>query len=134
MRASLTLRNDLAEVARATAWANDIATAARLSPRTVYALQLCLEEAVTNIIKHAFEPGTRHAIQVELWRDDTGFQAEITDDGRAFDPLAHEPSQQPPDLASAPVGGLGIKLMRSFADNVTYHRCGARNRLIFSFD
>ena len=133
MRASLTLHNDLAEVARVTAWAEEMATAAGLPRRTAYALQLCLEEAVTNIVTHAFAPGMRHSIEVVLRRDATGFHAEITDDGRVFDPMSHKPPAPPTDLASVPVGGLGIKLMRRFADNVTYQRCGATNRLTLSF-
>ena len=85
----LSLRNDRAEIARLTTWIDDLVAPLRLSPRTANALHLCLEEAVTNVVAHAFEPGTVHDVEVALWRDDSGLQAEITDDGYPFDPLSH---------------------------------------------
>ena len=68
-----------------------------------------------------------------LWRDDTALHAEVADDGRPFDPLSHALPAPPVDLRSVPVGGLGIKMMRSFADRMAYRRCGAINRLTLSF-
>jgi len=68
-----------------------------------------------------------------VWRDAATLHAEVTDDGRAFDPLAHDPPAAPSDLASAPVGGLGIKLMRSFAGTIAYQRSASTNRLLLSF-
>lgn len=132
-RHSLTLRNDRAEIARMIAWADGVIAPLGLSQRTVHAVQLCLEEAVTNIVSHAFLPDTRHEVQVALWRDDATLRAEVIDDGMPFDPLSHELPAAPKDLESAPIGGLGIKLMRSFADGIAYRRCGDTNRLTLSF-
>jgi anti-sigma regulatory factor (Ser/Thr protein kinase) len=129
----LTLRNDRAEVARLTTWIDDVVAPLGLLPRTAHALHLCLEEAVTNVITHAFEPDTMHEVQLALWHDDTALHAEITDDGGPFDPLAHELPAAPTDLESAPIGGLGIKLMRSFAGRIAYRRSGSMNRLTLSF-
>lgn len=114
-------------------WIDQIVVHFGLSPRTVHALQLCLEEAVTNIVSHAFEPDTLHDVHVAVWRDGTTLHAEVTDDGRAFDPLAHELPAAPKDLESAQIGGLGIKLMRNFAEAIAYRRTGATNRLTLSF-
>jgi anti-sigma regulatory factor (Ser/Thr protein kinase) len=129
----LTLRNDRVEIARLPAWIDTLSGTLGLSSRTVHAVQLCLEEAVTNIVSHAFAPGTVHDVQVALWRDGTILHAEVTDDGRPFDPLTYALSAAPKDLESAAIGGLGIKLMRSFADGVAYRRSGAMNRLTLSF-
>lgn len=115
------------------AWIDDVTESLSLPSRTAYALRLCLEEAVTNIIDHAFEPGTVHEVQIALRIGATDLEAEIIDDGRVFDPLAYELPAAPKDLASVPIGGLGIKLMRSFADRVTYWRCGGANHLMLSF-
>ena len=114
-------------------WVDGIGATLGAPPRTAHALQLCLEEAVTNIVSHAFEPGTVHDVQVVVWRDDAALHAELTDDGRPFDPLSHALPPAPRDLESAPIGGLGIKLMRSFAERIAYQRCGANNRLTLSF-
>ena len=115
-----------------TTWIDDIVAPLGLSPRTAHSLQLCLEEAVTNIVIHAFEPDTVHDVQISLWHDDTGLHAELIDDGRPFDPLSHELPAAAKDLQSAHIGGLGIKLMRSFAERIAYQRCGKFNRLTLS--
>jgi anti-sigma regulatory factor (Ser/Thr protein kinase) len=132
-RHRLTLRNDAAEIVRMTAWIDDLRGALDLSPRTVHALQLSLEEAVTNIVSHALKPGTPQDVRIALWRDRDMVHAEVSDDGPAFDPLSHAMRPPPRDLQSAPIGGFGIKLMRSFADSIAYRRCGATNVLLLCF-
>ena len=115
------------------AWIDDIVARLGLNAEIAYALHLCLEEAVVNVISYAFAPGTFHYVHVAIWRDDEAMHAEVTDDGYAFDPLSHELPTAPQDLASTQVGGLGIKLMRSFAGRVAYQREGSTNRLTLSF-
>jgi anti-sigma regulatory factor (Ser/Thr protein kinase) len=130
---SLTLRNDRAELARMMTWIDDMVVPLGLSPDATYALQLCLEEAVVNVISYAFEPDSEHDVRIAVWRDGSIVRAEITDDGMPFDPLAQELPQQPSDVASAQIGGLGIKLMRNFASNIEYQRAGSTNRLTLTF-
>jgi serine/threonine-protein kinase RsbW len=129
----LTLTSNIAEVARLMTWIDGIVETLELPTRTTQALRLCLEEAVTNVTSHAFEPGTTHEIQVAVWRDDTMLHAEVSDDGRPFDPMSHQLPTTPLDLESVQIGGMGIKLMRSFAQRMAYERVGAMNRLSFSF-
>lgn len=130
---SLTLRNDRAELARLMTWIDELAGQLELSPQAKYAVQLCLEEAIVNIISYAFEPGTENEMKISVWRDDRAVFAEITDQGRPFDPRAQKVQQRPADLASAHIGGLGITLIRNFAANVGYERADGTNRLTLSF-
>ena len=130
---SLTIRNDLAEVGRVLAWVDDLVGPLELSSEATYAVQLCLEEAVVNIISYAFEPDTEHDVRIEVWRDGRMVLAEIIDDGRPFDPRVQEAPQRPADLESAQIGGLGITLMRNFATDIAYRRTGGTNRLTLSF-
>ena len=48
-------------------------------------------------------------------------------------PLRTRTPPAPKDLQSAQIGGLGIRLMRGFADRITYQRSGPLNRLLLSF-
>jgi anti-sigma regulatory factor (Ser/Thr protein kinase) len=130
---SLTLRNDTADVARMVTWVDDLVPVLGLSAKTTYALQLCLEEVVVNVVSYAFEPGATHDVHVVLSREGQTLQAEITDDGRPFNPLAQAEPKPPKDLASAQIGGLGLKLVRSFAGSIDYQRCDATNRLTLTF-
>jgi anti-sigma regulatory factor (Ser/Thr protein kinase) len=127
------LRNEAAEIVRMTSWIAERTAAFGLSTQTAYALQLCMEEAVTNVISYAFEPGSVHEIQIRLWPDGEELFAEISDDGREFDPLAYELPPAVKDLGSVAVGGLGIKLMRGFAGSIAYQRSGQTNCLLMSF-
>jgi anti-sigma regulatory factor (Ser/Thr protein kinase) len=120
-------------VNRLMAWIDDMVQLLNLSSETAYALQLCLEEVVANIVRYAFEPGTAHDVRIVLRREAQSLLAEVTDDGRPFDPLARELPQPAKDLASTEIGGLGIKLIRSFADHIVYQRDGSLNRLMLSF-
>jgi anti-sigma regulatory factor (Ser/Thr protein kinase) len=51
----------------------------------------------------------------------------VIDEGPAFDPLSVPPPVIPASLDDAPVGGLGIHLVRSYADACEYKRHGGRN-------
>lgn len=130
---SLTLLNERAELARMAVWIDGIASELRLAEKTAHAMHVCLEEAVVNIISYAFEPGTLHDVQLALRQDDAGLHVEVSDDGRPFHPLAHEPPPAAEDLETARIGGLGITLMKSFASGLAYRRCGGLNRLTLSF-
>jgi serine/threonine-protein kinase RsbW len=127
---SLTLRNDPVELVRMMAWIDELVAKLGLGEQTAYALRLCLEEAVANVVNHA---RTAHDIHVAVCRNAGALSAEVIDDGHPFDPLAHESSPVPKDLQSAPVGGLGIKLMRELASHVLYRRSDGMNRLSFTF-
>ncbi len=87
---SITLRNDHAELERMVAWVDSVVARLRISADTAHALHLCLEEAVVNVVRYAFEPGTMHDVNIALWRDAKAIHAEVIDDGRAFDPLSLE--------------------------------------------
>jgi len=96
----------------------------------VLQMNLALEELVTNIIMHAQETEPAPEIRLHLWVDSGALRAELTDTAAPFDPL----SVPPPDLSGAieerSVGGLGIHLVRSLMDEVTYRRADGRNRTL----
>jgi anti-sigma regulatory factor (Ser/Thr protein kinase) len=129
----LTLRNDRADLMRLAPWIDGVNARLGVTVGTAHAVHLCVEEAVLNVVSHAFEPGTQHEVRVSVWRDNEGVNAEVTDDGRPFDPLSYALPAPPTDLRSARIGGLGITLMRSFATRIRYQRSESMNRLLLSF-
>jgi len=116
-----------------TSWIEERTSAFGLPSQTAYAVQLCMEEAVTNVIAYAFDPEPVHEIPIRLWCDIGALFVEICDDGREFDPVAYEVPPMAKDLNSMAIGGLGIKLMRGFTGSMTYQRSGQTNRLLMSF-
>jgi len=99
----------------------------RLPDKVLQAADLSLEEHLTNVMNYGFEDSQVHEILVRLELVDGGFQIEVEDDGRAFNPLEYpEPDLSVP-LSERPIGGLGIHLIKSFMDELGYRREGARN-------
>ncbi|MBK9055170.1 MAG: ATP-binding protein [Chloroflexi bacterium] len=106
-----------------------------------YTVQLAIHEVCTNVIDHAYgAPAPEQNIQVTLFWDEHSQQlvAEITDQGRPFDPLQHEWSLpmvwQAVTTANGPAyrlesvaepgleqeRGRGIFMIRQLMDEVLY--------------
>jgi anti-sigma regulatory factor (Ser/Thr protein kinase) len=66
-----------------------------------------------------------------LRRRGTDLDVEVVDSGRPFDPTDALDRSSPKSLESAPIGGLGLNLLRSLASKITYRHDGDHNRLRF---
>ena len=128
----LVLRNDVAELQRLAGWIEGFARQG-MSSDVSFAVQLCLEEAVANIIMYGTTRDDRLEIAVELERNGRTLVARIEDNGRQFDPTRAPPPAVATSLEQAKVGDLGIHLMRSFASGMDYERRDGRNRLTLRF-
>jgi serine/threonine-protein kinase RsbW len=128
----LVLHGELAELDRLTSWIERWAEQS-VPPDTMFALQLCLEEAVANIIMHGRANEDRAEIAIELEHDGETLRARVEDAGERFDPTEFQPPSRAASLEQAKVGDLGIHLMRSFASGIHYERRDHRNRCTFSF-
>jgi serine/threonine-protein kinase RsbW len=121
---------DVAEIPRLLDWIETCCDECGIGGDTPSKLALALEEAVANVINHAFTGVTSpHRIAVLLEIGGDRVAAEIIDNGRPFDPsAAPEPDCASP-LENRDVGGLGIHLIRRVMDRVQYRRVGDENRL-----
>ena len=126
----LTVERTMQGVRRVGAWVDELAILLTFSGETEYALRLCLEEAVTNIVNHAVaEPGVREdKVALRLLADASKLRVTIEDQCGAFNPLS-TPLPEPGDPAPEGEGGLGITLLRRHADEVDWERVGQTNRL-----
>jgi anti-sigma regulatory factor (Ser/Thr protein kinase) len=126
----LTLANERAMLESTRLAVVDFLTGRRLSARTVFGVELILEEVLTNMIKYAFSDGARHMIDVSVQIDPDQVVMQFEDGGLAFDPLrATAPATPPTSLDNVVPGGLGLVLLRKFAKTVAYERRDSRNRL-----
>jgi serine/threonine-protein kinase RsbW len=111
-------------------WVEACCGAGGLADHVSLRIALALEEAVTNVISHAFAGvAPPHRIKVRLDITPELFAAEVIDNGRPFDPL----TVPAPDLSlpfeERPPGGLGIYLIRSMMDRIQYRRSDGNNLL-----
>ena len=126
---TLVLENKLDDLTKLSQWINNLAGRLGISPNDTFRLDLALAEAVTNIIRYAFEDSASHNIKVTMHYQYNNITVEIKDKGRPFDPLKHPKVIFPRSLEEASKGGLGIHLIRTYTDECYYRREGGANIL-----
>jgi len=126
---AMTLPARLDAAAQGVAFVVACATAAGLPPGRVAKIELAVEEALVNICRYAYGEGAGE-IHIRCRCDESGqFLIELVDTGRPFNILAQPEPDLTADLEQRPVGGLGVLLIRSLVDQVTYRREADRNIL-----
>jgi serine/threonine-protein kinase RsbW len=82
-------------------------------------------EAFNNIAVHCYRNRPMDIVRIAMSIETDGLVLALEDFGASFDPL----TARLPDLASLPESGLGVFIMRSSMDEVSY-RPGKPNKLI----
>lgn len=83
-------------------------------------IQTAVDEACTNVIKHAYEKEGEDHIGIIIQIDYQKLTIMITDQGKGFDPTQFKIPIMDEYLAELRVGGLGIYLMKTLMDEVDY--------------
>ena len=97
-------------------------------------LDLCANEAVTNIILYAYEDHKQHQIKLCLkLKKDQELSLMIQDDGNPFDPFKAALPESYDKIGDIQIGGMGIQLMRSLANEYKYCRLNGKNILTLCF-
>lgn len=95
-----------------------------------YRVQLCVVEAVTNVVKHAYncQPGHEVTITISINPDRISFR--IRDTGKALKLMSRKPLEfDPADRAGLPERGMGLHIIRQVMDEVDYHTVDGTNIL-----
>ena len=97
------------------------------STKLLFQANLVLEELAMNVLTHG-APARALTIRVTAGRE---VEIAVADAGAPFDPVGQAP--EAPAAAegdAAPVGGLGLKLVREIAARMTYARREGRNHVV----
>ena len=133
------------EIAAAASWIESIAADLDLPGRLVFDMQVCLEELMSNIVRHggvrssstAYLPQTDPAnpLLISITVDALADRIIMTvdDNGGPFDVAQAAAKRVDRPLEQLQPGGLGIQLIRSFASNLEYLRTEQGNRVIVEF-
>jgi serine/threonine-protein kinase RsbW len=100
-------------------------------------VELCVAEAATNAIRHAYHGEPGHTVMIALAASTDQLNIEVSDRGT---PMPVEQEQrllhgtqanefQTTDLRSLPEGGRGLQIIHDLMDEVSYVRLGNINRL-----
>jgi serine/threonine-protein kinase RsbW len=87
---------------------------------------LAVDEACTNIIKHAYQNAPNQQITITIVQEKDRFEVRISDEGRSFDPKTLRPLNLKEHLTKYRRGGLGVYLMKSLMDEVEYRSIGGK--------
>ena len=110
---------------------DDLLTKVPFSAEARAKLDIAVEDLFVNIAHYAYGEGKGEVTIYGNVSLQAPYPLTLTfeDWGQAFNPLDREPPDLTPAVRRRTVGGLGIFLMLSMADEVTYERQDEKNRL-----
>lgn len=87
-------------------------------------VRLIVEELASNVIKYGGDPEgvPRHELSVHIAIAGDLLRLEFRDTGAPFDPTQVPAPDLDEDILEREVGGLGVHLIRSLAESVSYRR------------
>lgn len=114
LRVAATLEN----VPRISDFVRDEGRRLRLTDDELFDIGLAVEEASTNIVRHAYEPGRAGDVQVRMEAANDELRITFTDWGTPFEAdAAHLAVDVPLEVRAE--GGMGVLLIHELMDEVT---------------
>jgi serine/threonine-protein kinase RsbW len=130
-RRHITLPGQLESLPAFSDFVADASHALGIDSDSAYKLQLAVEEACVNVIRHGvggIQAGELN-IALDVRRDGQTCTVTLRDRGSAFDPTSLPPPDLRANLRRRRPGGLGIFLMRQLMDEVSYTSSNGVNTL-----
>ena len=83
---------------------------------------MCLDELLNNTISYGFQDGEDHQIEVRVELAGKRLLVTLVDDGIPFNPFQMSTPDISLGVEEREIGGLGVHLVRSTMDEVSYKR------------
>ena len=97
-------------------------------------LLLIVEELFTNTVTHGYREESESPVWIAFEPHDTGFTLRYEDAAPPHNPFGEfRPMDTSSLIAQQPIGGLGLKLIRSLVRDAGYSREGERNCIRLTF-
>ena len=129
-KASITIKTTRDELINIASFVEEIGNREGWPFELVFRINLVLEELGLNIIDYAHDDGGVHEFDISLTPGEDAITIDVVDDGKAFDPLSDAPKVDiESSLEDRRVGGLGLHLVRTTMDEMSYRREHGKNHL-----
>ena len=123
----IALANELREIVGAAAKIDAFCEENDLSPEIAYAVNLSIDEILTNTISYGYEDDEPHRIEIIVRLEAESLVVVIVDDSAPFDLSATPEADLDASLEEREVGGLGLFLVHQMMDKVEYERVDGCN-------
>jgi len=112
-------------------WIQETLVKANLTESAIMKLELAVEEALVNIVRHAYKNKPEEVIIQLECIPKMAVRITLIDRGPAFNPLEKHSSSIDPSIPLEEIeeGGLGILFIRKSVDQVLYERINDQNIL-----
>lgn len=116
----LTVAGNFENLAQISHFVGQAATRAGLDDRGVYAMQMAVDEACTNIIEHAYGGEGKGELRLICTVNKDGLRVVIYDQGMPFDPAQVPELNTAAPLHERPSGGMGLFFIRKLVDEAEF--------------
>lgn len=123
----------LSEIARTVAWVESVARTLQLGEDQTYAMALCADELVSNVLTHNGAKVDRLHVRVTVEAKENCVALTIEDNGVFFDIVNAPAKRVDQPLEALQPGGLGVGLVKRFASSLEYDRIEDRNKTVATF-
>lgn len=124
------ITSDTANLLRVSEFVRSVGNAIGMTEKQQYDVELAVDEAVTNIMEHAYDGRKDGHISIMLARRNADLVVEIRDVGKPFDSASVKQPQLRVPLGRRDIGGLGIYFMRQLMDTVEFSHNSKHGNLV----
>lgn len=97
--------------------------------REVENIRLAVDEAYTNIIKHAYQYDESQSVEIIMGREEDEFWVSLIDNGKSFDPTEYPDPDVRSRVKAKQRGGVGVYLIKKLMDRIEYHEHNGTNEI-----
>lgn len=119
-RNQISIRSDLAELVSVREFIEESSRDFGFSEDTVFQIALAVDEACSNIIRHAYKSDNNQSITIRASASGSRFVVSIFDAAHSFDPTTLQSPDMQEYFAHFRRGGLGVHIIKRIMDDVKY--------------
>jgi len=105
---------------------------AGFTPQDLDDIRLAVDEAYTNVIKHAYNFDPSKLVNIKVQLDGQEFLITLADEGRCFNPDTYIEPDVKERIMLRKRGGVGVYLIHKLMDHVEYRKQGIQNEIMMS--
>lgn len=100
------------------------------SKQQIADIRLSVDEAITNIIRHAYQGDSSNSIDIEVSLDEEQICIHLQDTGKTFRMKKFTEPNIQRKIKERKRGGMGLYLIHSLMDEVSYNRNNGINEMV----